>query len=172
MLGRMERELLLLGLLRMQEMHGYQLNEIIEVHLGSSVHLKKATSYHLLSKMTEKGWISYREERRGNLPTRRIYAITVAGESAFQHLIRESLANYAPVDLCGNISLAFLDALPADEAVELLKQRKVAVEDLLRRVDSHPQHSGSFKLLLTYQTRHLRAELDWIDQVIGHLTQQ
>lgn len=168
----MERELLLLGLLRMREMHGYQLNEIIEVHLGSSVHLKKATAYHLLSKMTEKGWINYREERQGNLPTRRIYSITGEGESAFQHLLRKSLAHYAPVDLRGNISLAFLDTLPADEAVELMKQRKVAVEDLLRRVVSHPKHSGSFELLLTYQTRHLRAELDWIDQVISHLTQQ
>jgi DNA-binding PadR family transcriptional regulator len=166
----MERELLLLGILRMQEMHGYQLNEIIEAHLGSSVHLKKATSYHLLSKMTEKGWISYREERQGNLPTRRIYSITAEGESAFQHLLRESLASYAPVDLRGSISLAFLDVLPSEEAAELLEKRKATVEDLLRRILSHPRHSGGFELILTYQTRHLRAELDWIDQVIGHLT--
>ena len=43
-----ERELLLLGLLRRREMHGYQLSEFLDTHLGLFFHLKKATAYNLL----------------------------------------------------------------------------------------------------------------------------
>ena len=62
----MERKLLLLGMLRENEMYGYQLNEFLETHLGSAVQLKKPTAYNLLNKMAADGWISYREEQEGN----------------------------------------------------------------------------------------------------------
>ena len=67
----MERELLLLGLLRSQEMHGYELNEFIDSHLGATVHLKKPTAYRLLNGIVDEGWISYTEEQEGNRPPRR-----------------------------------------------------------------------------------------------------
>ena len=38
----MEKKLLLLGMLRNQEMHGYQLNEMLGHNLGSAVALKKS----------------------------------------------------------------------------------------------------------------------------------
>jgi len=43
-----ERELLLLGLLRKREMHGYQLSEFLETHLAIFFDIKKATAYNLL----------------------------------------------------------------------------------------------------------------------------
>jgi DNA-binding PadR family transcriptional regulator len=45
----MEYKLLLLGLLKSAEMHGYQLHETIEDHLGNSAQLKKPTLYKLLN---------------------------------------------------------------------------------------------------------------------------
>jgi DNA-binding PadR family transcriptional regulator len=111
----MERKLLLLGLLRSQEMSGYQLNELIDSHMRASVRLKKPTAYRLLSKMADDGWITYTEERQGNRPLRRVYAITPKGEAAFQQLLRDSLADYSPAEFRSAISLAFLDALPAEE---------------------------------------------------------
>ena len=90
----MERKLLLLGLLRSQEMHGYQINELIDAHLGTSIQLKKPTVYKLLATMVDDGWIRYYEEQEGNYPTRRVYQITPEGEEAFQRLLRQSLADY------------------------------------------------------------------------------
>ncbi|MGD8597706.1 MAG: helix-turn-helix transcriptional regulator, partial [Anaerolineae bacterium] len=76
----MERELLLLGLLRSQDMHGYQLHEAIDSHLGMGVQLTKPTAYRLLSNMADDGWVTFREEQEGNRPPRRVYAITPKGE--------------------------------------------------------------------------------------------
>jgi DNA-binding PadR family transcriptional regulator len=165
----MERTLLLLGLLRSQEMHGYHLNEFIDSHLGTTVHLKKPTAYRLLNKMADDGWVTCREEQEGNRPPRRVYAITPQGEAVFQRMLRESLAAYEPLTFHGNIGLLFLGAIPPQEASVLLKKRRASVEDVLQKAHTHEVHEEDSLLLLLHQTRHLETELEWLDQVIARL---
>ncbi len=153
----------------MQEMHGYQLNELIGSHLGTSVHLKKPTAYRLLNQLSDDGWVTYREEREGKRPPRRVYAITPQGESAFQRLLRESLAEYKAVDFVGNVGLLFLDAVPAQETASLLQNRRAIVESLLQKVQAHEGLDGGFQLVLEHQERHLTTELEWLDEVITRI---
>jgi len=165
----MERKLLLLGLLRDQEMHGYQLNEVIDSHVGMSLRIKKATAYDLLKKMADDGWITFYEDQAGNRPPRRVYTITEAGEAAFQAMLRESLAGYEPAEFASNISLAFLDALPPGEALPLLERRRAIIAGLLADVASLAPHPGSMQLVVEHQQRHLESELRWMDDVIARL---
>ena len=165
----MARRLLLLGMLRMNEMHGYQINELIDIHLGTSFEIKKPTAYKLLNQMVDAGWLTVREEREGNYPPRQVYAITQQGESAFQQLLRENLTEYTPVAFPSNIGLAFLDALPAEEAVALLQGRRAIIEDLAKGIHTDDQHEGGFQLVLLHYKRHLAAELAWVDEVIASL---
>lgn len=165
----MERELLLLGLLRNDEMHGYQLNEFIDSHFGVMVDVTKPTAYRLLNKMAEKNWITCREEREGNRPPRRVFAITPEGEIAFQRLLRESLGNFEPIISPGNISLLFLQAIPPGEAAELLQTRRAKVASVLQQVQAHEVNGETSAFLLLHQTRHLKAELEWLDEVISQI---
>ena len=165
----MERKLLLLGLIRMQEMHGYQINEFIDTHLGTSIQLKKPTAYKLLEAMTEDGWIMYREEQAGKYPTRRVYSITPKGDAAFQQLLRENLAEYKPVSYMNSIGVIYLDALPAEESASLLSQRRQEVEKFIKRMNADEEHQGSFRLMLSHHLTHLNAELEWLDEVIRQL---
>jgi len=165
----MERELLLLGLLRSQDMHGYQLHEAIDGHLGMGVQLTKPTAYRLLTNMAEDGWVTFREEQEGSRPPRRVYAITPKGEVAFQRLLRENLANYEPSDFTGHIGLAFLDELSAEEARPLLRRRRAGMEELLESTQAHGEHPGSLQLMLERQVHLLAAELEWLDTVIARL---
>lgn len=165
----MERELLLLGLLRSQDMHGYQLHEAVDTHLGMGVQLTKPTAYRLLSNMAEDGWVTSWEEQEGNRPPRRVYAITPRGEVAFQRLLRENLANYQPSDFTCHIGLAFLDELSAEEALPLLQRRRAAMEKLLDTTRAHGEHPGSLQLILDRQVHLLTAELKWLDTVIAQL---
>jgi DNA-binding PadR family transcriptional regulator len=167
----MERELLLLGLLRSQDMHGYQLHEAIDGHLGMGVQLTKPTADRLLSNMAEDGWVTYREEREGNRPPRRVYAITAQGEAAFQRLLRENLENYQPSDFTCQIGLAFLDELSATEALPLLHRRRAGMQELLESTRAHGEHPGSLQLMLERQVHLLDAELEWLDTVIARLQQ-
>jgi DNA-binding PadR family transcriptional regulator len=162
----MERKLLLLGLLRIQHMPGYQLNEVIDSHLGMSLNLKKATAYDLLKKMVDDGWVTYTEEQEGNRPPRRVYEIMPEGEAAFQQMLRESLADYHLAEFPGDISLAFLDEIAVEEALPLLHKRRAIIERLARSAAGDQHHPGSFRLVLEHQRRHLDTELTWLDEVI------
>lgn len=168
----MERELLLLGVLRNQAMHGYQLHELISSHLGDGIRIKKPTTYGLLNKMTDAGWVSYVEEQAGNRPVRRVYTITEAGESAFQRLVRQSLAEYKSIDYLSSIALAFVGALPSSEAAGLLRQRRGSVEHLLQSTQSHDEHDASMQLMIENQIRHLALELEWLNEVVERIEAQ
>jgi len=166
----MERKLLLLGMLRKQEMHGYQINEFIDAHLGISVQLKKPTVYKLLGTMEDDGWISSREEQEGNYPPRRVYAITEVGESSFQRLLRDNIAAYQPSSYLGNIGIVFLDALDSEEAIILLAERRQKVMGLVRELNNHEELVEGFSMMLSYHHQHLNAEMDWLDEVTDQLS--
>jgi len=162
----MNRELLLLGLLRQGATHGYQLHDFIERNLAFCTDLKKATAYALLDKMQAKGWVSAEEVREGARPPKRVYRLTPAGEAAFQQLLRRSLS---ATDEESDVGLAFIDALPADEARQLLAQRRDALEQQLAAFQAAPQHQGGYQLLIEHQMYRLRCEVAWLDKVIARL---
>lgn len=163
----MDRKLLLLGLLRMQEMHGYQLNDFIDAFLAVCVDVKKPTAYYLLNKMHQDGWIAVAEQKEGNRPVRRVYSITPAGENAFQELLRINLGSYSPVQFNSDIGLAFMDALSKEDRSHFLSQRRDDLKQQLAVVEKIPEHPGNFQLMIEHQARHLQTELDWLDSVIA-----
>ena len=84
----LNHRLLVLGMLRMQDMHGYQIAEVIESHFDDSVHIKKPTLYDTLKKLAEEGLVDSREEQEGNRPPRTVYSMTEAGNAEFMELLR------------------------------------------------------------------------------------
>jgi DNA-binding PadR family transcriptional regulator len=162
----MERELLLLGLLRQGEMHGYQLHDFIERNLAFCTDLKKATAYVLLDKMLADGWVQAKEAREGNRPQRRVYSLTPEGEKAFDQMLRDNLATFSAAKTGSDIGLAFVDALPSGEALQRLEQRRDAIAEQLAEFERAPQHAGSYQLLIDHQINYLRSELAWLTQVI------
>lgn len=165
----MERKLLLLGLLRQHEMYGYQINDLIEAHLGTSINLTKPTAYRLLHKMTADNLVSFREEKVGNRPTRRIYAITPHGEVKFQELLKTSLSEYKPAEYTSTISLAFLDAFPAGDVLPLLEKRLATVVNMRDAFKSDESHHGNFQWIIDHQIRHLHTEVEWLSEIIEQL---
>ncbi len=171
----MERELLLLGLLRRQDMHGYQLQELINRDLGYCTDIKQATAYNLLKRMAEKGWVTATEEQEGNRPPRTVYQVSKLGEAAFQQLLRENLANHTMMRLPDGIGLAFIEAVSPAEAAELLCQRQSAIQQQLTMLQEARQHGhdqGGLLLILEHQEIHLNAETTWLTQVIKNLKEK
>lgn len=165
----MERKLLLLGVLRQHDMYGYQINELIDAHLGSSFDLTKPTAYRLLHNMAEQGWISYREEKVGKRPTRRIYAITEIGEEKFQEMLKSCLGQYEPAEITSTICMAFLDTLPLEEVLPLLERRRATIEELIVSMKSDQSHHGAFQFTIDHQIRHFETDLEWISELITRL---
>ena len=172
-----ERKLLLLGLLRQNDMHGYLLN----AHLDGTVpiSLKKPTAYHLLERMEADGWIAHRDEPTGERP-RRVFSLTERGERAFRDLLTEQLRSFRPAEFPSAVGVAFLDALPPAEARALLLERRQAVvtyrDHLVAPVAgsddavvAHDETDVGPHLAVAYARRFVEVELELLDQAIDHL---
>lgn len=162
----MERELILLGLLNRQQMHGYELHDFIETYMQMCIDLKKPTAYYLLEKLEKKGHITQTEERHGNRPPRRVYHLTETGKAYYQQLLHKNLGSYLPVRFGGSIGVAFLDDVNAETAVSLLQQRRQQLTQTLTNTRQIPTHPGAFQFVIEHQLIHLQSELDWLDTLI------
>jgi DNA-binding PadR family transcriptional regulator len=169
----MDRQLLLLGLLRNQEMHGYQINEFIDEQMAFCVDLKRSTAYYILDKFCRDGLVTEETEREGNRPERRVYRITPAGEERFQALLRETLADYTPPTYAIDIGVMFLRQLGEAEAAALLATRREAMlahrASLLALRDVMPPNHV---VLIEHHVLQLDAELTWLDRVFAACSTQ
>ena len=167
----MEPKLLLLGLLRQQDMHGYQLYEFIDRDLSVCTDLKKSTAYYLLSKMEADGWIAEEQVQEGNRPPRKVYSLTKKGETEYQRLLRSNLKSHTPAFFPGDAGLAFMDTLERKDALALLKERRQALTASLADMQEVPPHHGGVQLVIEHRQHHMQSELDWLDALIEHLEQ-
>lgn len=168
----MDDKLLLLGILKQSEMHGYQLYDFIEQNLTTCTNLKKPSAYFLLSKMEQEGLVRVAEQRVGNRPPRKVYYLTEAGERLFWELLEQNLSQYFPTVFAGDIGIAFIDQVPPEKAIPLLKNRLQAMQDHLTELESIPPHPGSASLLIRHQIHHLRHEIQWLKELLQDLQQK
>ena len=163
-----DRHLLLLGLLRAQEMHGYQLNEFIDQQMNFCVDLKRSTAYYLLDKLCRDGYVAEEIEREGNRPERRVYRITPAGEVHFQELLRQNLSTYVPPVYAEDIGAIFEHQLAAEESLRLLNARREAIQSHRARLEVlHARLPISHTAVIEHHLLHLDAEITWVDQMIA-----
>lgn len=168
-----ERALLLLGMLRTQSQHGYQINDFIERTLGRVTYMKKPTAYAILERLSQGGYVSVRSEQEGNRPPRKVYSITATGEKLFDDLLRTTLPELEPITAPGDIALMFLDDLPHAEAESLLCERLAKLDEMIALHENAPRHEYSIGVDLALE-RHialLRADRDWLRTVLARLSE-
>jgi DNA-binding PadR family transcriptional regulator len=168
----MERQLLLLGMLMIENMHGYQLNEQIEHHLGFFTDLKKPTLYYTLDKLEKQGYIQQETEREGNRPERHVYELTERGRARFFALLRRQLGGFSRVTYADDIAISLLDYLPIGEARDLLTQKRDQTLAALDELQALPPHEGSFGYVLAHHIAHLETEAAWLDGILQDLEEE
>jgi DNA-binding PadR family transcriptional regulator len=165
-----DRELLLLGILRREAMHGYRLVEIVETELRACTDLKKPTAYFLLGKLARAGMVTRTRTREGKRPPKWVYRLTPKGEETFQALLRKNLGTFSAPKYPGSAGLAFVDVLPLEEVRLLLTQRIAALEAYASQAEvlgNAAEHAG---LVVSHERAHLHAELVWLkDQLSKRL---
>jgi len=164
-----DHDLLVLGILRLHEMHGYGLVDVVGAHFGDGPSPKRATLYDSLRRMSDRGLISAREEREGNRPPRQVFSITPDGEQTFQGLLRDDLATFRPAPLQGEVGLAFLDVLSQEETAALLRKRLDAAAEALRQAAVAADHPGSMSPALEHRRVHLETEVKWLESLVARL---
>ncbi|GEM45605.1 PadR family transcriptional regulator [Deinococcus cellulosilyticus] len=171
--------LLLLGLLKGEQQHGYQLHDFIEKNLAHFTQLKKATAYAALDRLEKAGLIQSHNEQAGNRPTRKVYGLTLQGEKHFLELLRIHLSQPDPLPEYGNLGMLFVNELPQQEVLLLLQERAKLLEqqiETLQKVPTHEGHIGrgliGVDLTVSRQLNLLQADLEWLKRTLHTLQSQ
>ncbi|WP_042426211.1 PadR family transcriptional regulator [Streptacidiphilus anmyonensis] len=126
--------LAVLGLLREQPMHPYEMASTLrERHKDSSFKVNSGSLYDTVEALVRHGWIEPVETARdGRRPERTVYAATGLGESEFvrwiDELLRTPVAEYPKF----MAAVSYLGALGPDRAAEALTER---AQQLSRRIE-------------------------------------
>ncbi|MCP2168741.1 PadR family transcriptional regulator [Goodfellowiella coeruleoviolacea] len=171
--------LLVLGVVRMHgQTHGYQVRrELLSWSADKWANVQRGSIYHALKKLAKDGLLrAVTTEESETGPERTVYELTQDGETEFQVLLARGLAE---ADERGtdwlSAAIAFMTALPRQEAIRLLRHRLLAVEARLPGIRhsvatlsgaSAPEHTGELaRLWLT----HAEAMRDWVRGVLDRL---
>lgn len=168
-----ERELLILGLLKSQSQHGYKINEFIEKNLGRVSNMKKATAYSILKRLEKEGYAECSPGQEGNRPAKLVYSITEKGEMRFEKLLREVLSSSDETISAEEIGLMFVDHLPAKEALKCLSARLKKIERMIDAYRNMPKHGNGLgvDLAIRHRIRMCEANRDLLKETIDFLKQ-
>jgi DNA-binding PadR family transcriptional regulator len=171
-------ELALLGLLRTQPRHAYELHQVLQKTEPLAIvwRLKQGLLYALLAKLEEAGYVASTLEQHGARPPRKVLRLTDRGLEAFTRWV------VSPVEHGRDFRLEFLAKLyfAAQEGKAtidaLIAAQRAAcadwVADLNRQIQAIPMEHPFERLVLQFRLNQLEAILAWLDSCERALVQQ
>ena len=169
---KLEKKLLLLGLLQSREMHGYEINKLLEHRCGIPINLKKSNGYRLLSKMEKDGWITHKTEKDGMRPQKRVYSVTDLGKRAFLDLLKENLRSFSKPEFAGFVGLDFMGFLPPVEASALLSERLELLKEHFRSLDEISESVRKAHPSIEHMHLYYSNEIELVSDMIGRLGEE
>jgi len=169
--------LAILNLLYERSLHPYEMQHLMrERGHDRVIKLKGSSLYSTIERLATAGLIVAEETRReGRRPERTVYALTEAGKDEVSAWLRELIARPAPDYPWFGSALAFLAAIPPEEAVSLLEQRAVLLDAEVvaeERMLTSVEQIGLPRLFAVeteFALAMRRAELDWVHQIVADI---
>jgi DNA-binding PadR family transcriptional regulator len=159
-----------------QARHGYEIEQVIEARdMREWTEIGFSSIYYLLKKLEKHGWVRSRidaESQQG--PARTVYEATPAGFAAWQTAMIEVLAvprpHYDPFQL----GLSNLPAVPPNDALSALEQRRESLQQTLdrvrnRRAAAQPYAPLHVDAMFELSMMQLETELRWLTAFIARL---
>jgi DNA-binding PadR family transcriptional regulator len=168
----MIKKILLLGLLRGHELHGYGLVDYMNTHSTGGAAIGKSNAYRLLRAMEDEGLIASHTDRDGKRPERHVYEITPKGEAYFQAQLLQELGNDATANQPGIAVLNYIDVLAPDAAADKLQLRRDRVAARHAELASVPEEVRYLHPALDLGLRQVEVELGWLDTKLTELRER
>lgn len=158
----------LLGLLRRQPMHAYEMYQrLVQVEaLGLVWHLKQSHLYALLARLEEDGYIAGTTEPQGTRPPKRVLRLTARGQAAFEAWVAAPVAHGRDFRLEFLAKLFFaLEESPAEAAALIDRQRTTCHEWL----DDLGTQEGALETERPYNWLVVQFRRSQIEAILGWL---
>ncbi|HEX6395600.1 MAG TPA: PadR family transcriptional regulator [Acidimicrobiales bacterium] len=190
-------ELAILGLLKEQELHGYELKKRLSENLGFASGVSFGSLYPALARLEAAGavkavdpigspaaLIPHTGSLAGELAAfrarkgtsrggrgKKVYGITSRGESLFEELLAAE-SQSSDDERFFNLRLAFARYLPPDARLGMLERRQAQLLERLvqmrARVKALRDHDRYARSLVEHDRDSTERDLTWIDQLIAN----
>jgi DNA-binding PadR family transcriptional regulator len=170
--------LLVLGVVRIfQPVHGYEVRrELITWRAQEWASIKPGSIYNALKTLSREGFLEVvGTDQVGGRPERTTYQLTSAGMEEFRNLLREEWWTVRALTDPVIAAIAFIDAVPREEAIAALEHRMAQAQGIVRHmefaIDAHDGVDSPFHVreMMRLMNARLRAEVDWARQFIARL---
>ena len=161
-------EYIILGLVRRQPVHGYELLNTWNVPAGIGLiwRVKPAALYAALEKLERLGYLASSLIPADFSPTRKEYRITSLGEQIFLDWIKTPVA--APRDFRQDflVRLFFGQDIDLQELRVLLAQQEFICQGWLASLENQFVSSSGFEAqVLSFRIRQVRSILEWLSDL-------
>ncbi len=164
-------EIVVLGLLAEEPMHGYDLLERFRTRsMGFWTELSRASVYQVLKRLERDGSVSGKAQEGREGPDRRVFRITRRGREHLAAGVQHLAGELVPFDSAAGVALGFGHVVPATVARAAADARERAVRDLLDAVSTELERTASERdagrsvsiAMLRQQKAMAEAELAWL----------
>jgi DNA-binding PadR family transcriptional regulator len=167
-------EMALLGLLRQEPRHGYDLAREFapDTVLGDIVHLETSLLYANLKKLERDGLVTSTIEQRGPRPPRRMLSLTEQGEQHLDQWLAEPVARTRDVRLEFLLKLYIARLIAPDLIQRLIVEQQEVCKGFIASLDEQlvDEVDAFRRLVLEMRLAQNRALLGWLQQAQSEVT--
>lgn len=162
-------EYALLGFLRRQPMHGYEIHQQLSeaTGLGLVWRLKQSQLYALLAKLEREGYVTTTIEYQDARPPRKIFELTEAGRKAFQDWVQRPVPQGRKLRLDFLAKLYFAQFEGPEVVARLIDRQRTACRNWLNQQVEETEalrHSQPYDWLVhQFRLGQIEAMLAWLD---------
>jgi DNA-binding PadR family transcriptional regulator len=152
-----------LGLLKGQDIHGYELKKRLSDVFGVSSAVSFGSLYPALARLEAAGAVRAGTDRR-----RKVYGITARGAEMFESLLRDTEAG-GEDERSFHLRLAFARYLPPESRLGLLEQRRAVLAERLAHLVSRARARRDdryMRILSERQQEALSGDVSWLYHLI------
>jgi DNA-binding PadR family transcriptional regulator len=163
-------ELAILGLLKEQTMHGYQLSKRLADTLGAFWKVSYGSLYPALKRLEREGAVESVFPRDEVGRRKNVYRVTEKGEELFYELLQEA-GQESWEDNRFRVRLAFFKYLKPETRLRLLEKRRAYLEDRLSEIKTSLRNAreriDNYTLSLMEHGREAtQQDIAWLDDLI------
>jgi PadR family transcriptional regulator, regulatory protein AphA len=165
--GPLSPEYALLGLLRQQPDHGYDLHQRLSADLEQVWHISQSQVYNILNRLEAQGYVTAKVQKQAHLPDRRLFRLTAAGRRRFDTWFQApASASVKTVRVEFMTRLYFAQRLHPEAVTGLIEAQTAEVRAGLERLQAtlrdYPPEQIFNRLSLEFRLRQLQSLMGWL----------
>lgn len=131
-------DLIVLGMLKKEELSAYDIQKLVEYrNISKWVRISTPSIYKKVIQLEQKGLISSRIEKEGNMPEKAVYSLTESGKVEFEKLMHELSKKPIHMFLDFNAVIVNLESMPKEEQRECLDEIERNTDILLKYLEDN-----------------------------------